>query len=128
MEEGLVLTPVTVIRPGDFLKRDKGLHDHVGVAWFDGRVLHNSPFRGEHLSSIEEFAAGRPVRVRPTAAVRREHVLANGMKVLRAPRGYHLWRNNCEHTAHYVVHGRPSSPQLWVWTLVAVAGAFVVLR
>ncbi len=60
MEEGLMPTPVTVIRPGDFLKCDKGLQDRVGVAWFDGRVLHNSFFRGEHLPSIEEFAPGRP--------------------------------------------------------------------
>lgn len=120
--------PTAVIRPGDILKRDKGLHEHVGVAWVDGRVLHNSPFRGEHLSTIDEFAAGRAVRIQPTPADCLGRVLANGARVLKAPHRYHLLRNNCEHTAHYVVHGRASSPQLLTWTLVALVGAFVVLR
>ncbi len=117
-----------IIRPGDILRRPKGLHEHVGVAWFDGRVLHNSPRRGEHLSSVDEFAAGRAVRVQPTPTHYRSRVLANGVAVLRAPRGYHLLRNNCEHTAHYVVHGRPTSPQLLAWTVIALFGAFVALR
>ena len=117
-----------IIRPGDILKRNKGLHEHVGVAWVDGRVLHNSPRLGEHLSSVDEFAAGRAIRVQPTPARYRDRVLAQGTAVLRAPRGYHLLRNNCEHTAHYVVHGRPTSPQLLAWTVIALFGAFVALR
>lgn len=77
--------PTMIIRLGDILKRDKGLHEQVEVARFGGRVPHNSPFRGEYLSSIDEFAAGRPGHGRPTPAARRECVLANGMKVLQAP-------------------------------------------
>ena len=120
--------PYVIIRPGDILKRNKGLHEHVGVAWFDGRVLHNSPRRGEHLSTMGEFAAGRAIRVQPTPAHYRNRVRANGGAVLRAPRRYNLLRNNCEHTAHYVVHGRPASPQLLAWTAVALFGALVALR
>ena len=120
--------PYVIIRPGDILKRDKGLHEHVGVAWFDGRVLHNSPRRGEHLSSLDEFAAGRVIRVQPTPARYRDRVRANGGAVLQAPRDYNLLRNNCEHTAHYVVHGRSKSPQLLAWTAVALFGALVALR
>lgn len=116
----------TVIRPGDVLVRDKGLHDHVGVAWFDGQVLHNSPARGEHLSSLEEFAAGREIRVQPTSAFDRSRALANGVAVLRAPRRYDVLRNNCEHTAHYIVRGRARSPQLMRWTLAGLFGALVV--
>lgn len=117
----------TVIRPGDILARDKGLHEHLGVAWFDGQVLHNSPVRGEHLSSLAEFAAGHEIRVQPTSACDRGRALANGAAVLRAPRRYHVLRNNCEHTAHYVVQGRARSPQLVRWTLVGLFGALVVL-
>lgn len=117
----------TVIRPGDILMREKGLHDHVGVAWFDGQVLHNSPARGEHLSSLQEFAAGHEIRVQPTSVYDRARALANGVAVLRAPRRYHVLRNNCEHTAHYIVQGRARSPQLMRWTLVGLLGAWVVL-
>ncbi len=115
-----------LVRPGDILARDKGLHEHLGVAWFDGRVLHNSPRYGEHLSSWEEFAAGKPVRVRPEVACDRGQLLANGQAVLQAPRGYHVLRNNCEHTAHYVVDGRARSPQLVRWALVGLLGALIV--
>ena len=82
---GLMSASYAIIRPGDILRRPKGLHEHVGVAWFDGRVLHNSPRRGEHLSSVDEFAAGRAVRVQPTPTHYRSRVLANGAAVLRAP-------------------------------------------
>lgn len=117
----------TIIRPGDILMRKKGWHDHVGVAWFDGQVLHNAPWRGEHLSTLREFAAGHRIRVRATEPKRQGQILANGRAVLSAPRGYHLLRNNCEHTAHYVTAGRPRSPQLLRWTLVGLFGALVAL-
>lgn len=125
-EVSLSMRAVTLVRPGDILARDKGLHEHLGIAWFDGRVLHNSPRYGEHLSSWEEFAAGKPVRVRTQGVCDRARLLANGRAVLQAPRGYHLLRNNCEHTAHYVVGGCARSPQLVRWALVALLGALVV--
>ncbi len=116
----------TLVCPGDILYRDKGVHEHLGVAWFDGQVLHNSPRYGEHLSSWEEFAAGKPVRVCASHGCDRARLLANAQAVLRAPRGYHLLRNNCEHTAHYIVGGRARSPQLARWTLVGLLSALVV--
>lgn len=115
-----------LVRPGDILARDKGLHEHVGVAWFDGRVLHNSPRHGEHLSSWEEFAAGKPVRVRAQGACDHGQLRTHGQAILQAPRGYHVLRNNCEHTAHYVVDGRAHSPQLVRWALIGLLGALVV--
>ncbi len=115
-------------RPGGILKRDRGLHEHVGVAWFGGRVWHDGPRHGERLSRIDEFAAGRPLCMPPTPADRRARVLANGVRVPGAPRRSHLGCDDGEPTAHFVVHGRASSPQLLTWTLVALVGAFVVLR
>ncbi len=38
-------------RPGDIVSRRKGLVMHRGVALGGGRVLHNTPFRGEHICS-----------------------------------------------------------------------------
>ena len=45
------------LRPGDIVSRPKGVVRHVGVVVEDG-VLHNVPGRGEHVSSLESFAAG----------------------------------------------------------------------
>ena len=49
--------------PGDIVSRRKGMVMHRGIALGDGRVLHNTPFRGEHISSEEEFSAGRRLYV-----------------------------------------------------------------
>ena len=55
-----------LVRPGDIFARNKDLYEHLGVAWFDGRVLYHSPRDGERLSGWEECAAGKPVRVPAT--------------------------------------------------------------
>ena len=46
-------------RPGDIVSRRKWLVMHKGIALGDGRVLHNTPFRGEHICSEAEVRAGK---------------------------------------------------------------------
>jgi hypothetical protein len=43
---------------GDIVSRRKGLVMHKGVSLGGGRILHNTPFRGEHVCTEEEFADG----------------------------------------------------------------------
>ncbi|MEM1229237.1 MAG: hypothetical protein AAGI15_01775 [Pseudomonadota bacterium] len=109
--------------PGDIVSRRKGLVMHRGLVLEDGRVLHNTPEHGEHVSSMAEFAAGQRVRVaRRDFATRRESlsVAARG----RRARRYHLLRNNCEHTIYRDARGRTRSPQLTGWALgLGLAGA-----
>ena len=45
-------------QPGDIVARRKWLVMHKGVVLGDGRILHNTPWRGEHVSSEREFRAG----------------------------------------------------------------------
>ena len=110
-------------QPGDIVARRKGLVMHKGLVLRDGRILHNTPRRGEHVSSWQEFSAGRRVAVsRPVRSV-----------VADPPnqrRGYHLLRNNCEHTVSRAMSGEAESPQLRSWAVgIGVATvAFAITR
>jgi len=114
------------LEPGDIVARRKGPVMHKGVVLADGRVLHNTPGRGEHVSTLAEFSAGRRVHL-----VRRACDDSRFRAYRAAPRAggrYNLFTNNCEHTATRVVHGREESPQLRGWLagigVAAVAFAF----
>ena len=104
-----------IFRTGDVIARRKGVVLHIGVVLAPGEVLHNTPERGEHVSSLDEFAAGRRVRlVRPACG--QSHARDSSARP-RAGRSYNLFTQNCEHTASRVVQGRAQSPQLRSWAV-----------
>lgn len=110
--------------PGDLLARRKGLVTHRGVALADGRVLHNMPGRGEHVSSAAEFSRGHRVRVTPQTYSQRRRTLRSAGTLARELQGgsrrhYSLFDNNCEHTMHRVADGEARSPQLRGWLVGA---------
>ncbi|MGI9327026.1 MAG: hypothetical protein ACR2PZ_17545 [Pseudomonadales bacterium] len=108
--------------PGDVVSRRKGPVMHRGVVLGDGRVLHNTPSRGEHISSMLEFSAGQKVRVQRRSRTERERALSHAERGRHQP--YHLLRNNCEHTVSRAHTGRSRSPQLAGWLLgLGLAGA-----
>lgn len=114
--------------PGDIVSRRKGFVMHKGVVLADGRILHNTPFHGEHVCSEEEFRAGKRLRVsRQSLATRRRILRAAGS---HESRGYNLLTNNCEHTVTRVAHGRAESPQLvsWVAGLAMASVTFALTR
>lgn len=115
---------------GDFLLRPKLLGvTHVGVWMGGGAVFHNAPDRGEHISSVAEFAKGEPVRIQPKNADPLT-VVGRVRAKLSRPREYDPISNNCEHSANEVVTGHPFSDQLRaVVAIVVVIGvAWVALR
>lgn len=111
--------------PGDVLSRRKGPVMHRGIVLEDGRVLHNTPGRGEHISSLREFSNGRKVKVERRSWDQRSEALARASRWRARP--YHLLRNNCEHTVSRAGTGRSASPQLRGWALgLGLAGAALV--
>ncbi len=113
---------------GDVLSRRKGLVMHRGIALGDGRVLHNTPGRGEHISTESDFANGHRVRVESASYTARQRALAHAAELEREGRGrsYHLFGNNCEHTVNRATSGDARSPQLRGW-LAGVGLAAVAL-
>jgi hypothetical protein len=119
---------MSVLMPGDVVARRKGLVMHKGVVLADGRILHNTPGRGEHVSTLDEFAAGRSVHL-----VRRTSDRSRARAYRAQPRAesrYNLFTNNCEHTASRVAHGREESPQLrgWIAGVGVAALTFALTR
>ena len=116
------------LMPGDVVARRKGPVMHKGVVMPGGRILHNTPGRGEHLSTLAEFAAGKRVHL-----VRRACGTSRARAYEAAPRrdrGYNLFTYNCEHTASRVAHGREESPQLrgWIAGIGVAALTFALTR
>jgi hypothetical protein len=103
---------MSTLHIGDFLLRPKLLGiSHVGIWMGGGAVFHNAPDRGEHISSVADFAKGEKVTVEPTLADP-AIVVARVRSKLFAPRVYDILSNNCEHSATHVVTGRAFSRQM----------------
>ena len=114
--------------PGDVVSRRKGFVMHQGLVLADGRILHNSPFRGEHVVSESEFRAGKRLHVSRTADPRLRRAAAAALPDTR--RGYNVLTNNCEHTVSRVTRGRAESPQLrsWIAGIGIATVAFALTR
>lgn len=108
--------------PGDIVSRRKGFVMHRGIALGDGRVLHNTPFKGEHISSEEEFSAGQRLYVTRMERAARQRALLHA-ETDAGGRRYSLLGNNCEHTVSRAIGAEPESPQLREWVVGLVAGA-----
>jgi hypothetical protein len=98
---------------GDFLFSSKayGAVNHVGVLVGPDIVLQNTPGKGEHVCTMDDFSGGGPVRVCPSGA---DHmgVLERTRRILAYPRKYNALLRNCEHTAYEAAHGSARSPQI----------------
>lgn len=108
-------------KPGDILSRRKGLIMHKGILMDDGSVYHNTPRRGEHVSSFTEFSKNRNVYAEPTDEYTREEALWGAKLYPR--RRYNPFTNNCEHTVSRATTGSQRSPQL---TSIALSSGIAV--
>jgi hypothetical protein len=118
----------TTIRPGDLLLRPKalGFVNHVGVAVAPNLVLQNTPEKGEHLATLQEFSAGKPVNVLRTGAYP-AMVAARAQSALANPQRYHVFLYNCEHTASKIIQGIARSPQLAFFAVMTVVVLLVLI-
>ena len=115
------MNSMTMIRIGDVLTRPKalGFVTHTGVAIAPGWVLHNTPEKGEHATTVHDFSAGQVVAVHRTG-LNPSVVIARARSVLGNPRDYHPIGNNCEHTVTKVIHGISKSPQVIFFAIIAL--------
>jgi hypothetical protein len=124
---------IPAIGIGDLLSRPKFLGvvavEHFGVAVAPNTVLHNTPEKGEHLSTVEEFSAGQPITVRHTG-VDPSTVMARSRQILANPKKYHAVARNCQHTVSEILKGIATSPVVVTLFIVAMVGVllFFLLR
>lgn len=106
---------------GDVLSRPKGLLIHKSVYLGGGKVFHNTPKKGEHISDINDFSKGRPITVEKTQLSGSHLALRRVAISLKAKRKYYATSNNCEHSVTRVIHGKAESSQLKIFGLLATA-------
>lgn len=103
---------------GDILTRPKFPFTHKGVYLGNGRVFHNTPDCGEHVTDIVGFASGQAVSAQPTPEQEKSDISKRVKEALRHPKPYRI-NNNCEHTVTRATEGRSYSTQLTI-TLVVI--------
>lgn len=106
---------------GDLLIRPKffNLVPHEGVFVGRNTVFHNTPVRGEHLSTLEDFAAGQEITAHPTGA-NQNQVLSRLRQALASPKRYNPFSRNCQHSASAVIKGAALSPLAIIVGIVIV--------
>ncbi|MGF1688724.1 hypothetical protein L4C36_18900 [Photobacterium japonica] len=111
-----------------YRKKASGMVAHAGLLleFTCGRqaILHNTPERGAHLSSFEQFAENQKVNVTKEYVSELDTMKQRIINVLSNPKDYCIF-DNCEHLASKVITGVPSSPQLVATTSGAVIGGTI---
>lgn len=105
--------------PGTHLVTLRRGYAHHGIYAGDGRVVHygglsRSLRRGPvEEVSLERFAAGRSVLIKPAAGARHSgaDVVARARSRLGEDR-YRIASNNCEHFCEWCIYGEPRSEQV----------------
>jgi hypothetical protein len=122
---------ILVLQRGDhLLAGEPGRIHHDGIYLGDGQVIHlvGPPGRGKEaatvrIDTLEVFAGGRRVTVRPYAPNHSpEEIIARAMSKL-GQGGYDVISNNCQHYARWCATGDHVSEQ--VSSVTATAGTMV---
>jgi hypothetical protein len=101
---------------------------HTGIQLADGRVAHNVPGRDEHISTFEEFAAGRPCRI--DYELTPLEIMPTWQRIGQAlvkPQQYAPGVNNCEVFVNRMLGRAPESPQLQGLALLAALALLIEL-
>lgn len=103
---------IYVMRP---LINMEGAYEHHGIDCGDGTVIHYYKGGEEAViarTSLETFARGNPVFVKPYAVSYVPEVVVARAESRLGERQYQLLTNNCEHFANWCKTGRSESRQL----------------
>lgn len=99
---------------GDLLYRSKSLVEHVGIVMENGLVLHNTPNVGPALTSYEDYADGKPVKVVSSNLTpqQKQSLVVRALQTVNEAREYKLISFNCEQMATKVLYGVANSEQM----------------
>lgn len=105
-----------------------GFGEHWGVLLPNGIVAHSTDNKGPHYVTLQEFKAGKNIRmVRQVPPSEHNLTAWRIQQAISNPNGYHLIKNNCEIFANRVTGHPPESPQIKGWGFVFAIIGFAVL-
>lgn len=108
------ITDPSQIQAGDIVMRPKKawVGSHYGTALPNGLIAHTIPGKGKHVSTVNEFSGGKPIKIkRPERTpADLERVMKRAVADIGKP--YVPAIANCEHDVTTVHSGRAYSPML----------------
>ena len=107
---------------GDLLYCRNGIVEHVGVYFGNGNVLNNQASSGVTITSIEQFAGGKEIKVISTNSANQPLLAKRLSEIFESDTKYHLITNNCEHLANFIVNGQKFSPQIQATVIGTIIG------
>mgnify|MGYP000396837174 CR=1 FL=1 len=98
-----------------------GVGEHWGVQLADGHVAHCSPTDGVCITSIEDFAQGKTVKILREVPAHLHYQVAQRLHLIfLQPRPYDLVSWNCETFANWLTGEKAESQQVNAWYLLAL--------
>ncbi|RXJ70668.1 hypothetical protein CS022_22650 [Veronia nyctiphanis] len=112
---------------GDILYRSKSIVQHVGVVVGPNQVIHNTPSNGVSITSYDEYAAGKEVKVKSEnlSVEQQDALIEKALEIVNSAKSYNLVAFNCEQLATLITEGRPRSEQVAGAVVGAGAGYLV---
>lgn len=109
----------SLLIPGAILTRAKagGLIEHEGLYLGSGQVFHNTPERGDHISTLAEFARNQSIRIRRTDGRLVPPALIRARQLAWMNRRYDVATYNCQHSVRKALGCTVESPQAQGWTI-----------
>lgn len=87
-------------------------------------VFHNTPERGEHLTTLEDALRGLDASQHAIPENVQAAAYQRLMAAIRNPRPYDAFLNNCQHTVNRIVYGKAESRTLQGIVTIGVVSAF----
>lgn len=118
------------LNPTMVISRQKlnGLGEHLGVQLPDGQVAHYTAERNLCITSIEEFAQNKDVKVVRVIPTHTNNEVFQRLDQIRYnPRPYHITDWNCEIFANWLTGEKPVSKQVAGWGLLGLIAGVAIL-
>lgn len=113
---------------GDLLYRKKMVVEHAGVYLGNNSVLHNSPSNAIEITSLENYAQGKGIKVVSAKDRNAELIKGRAREAIKECTQYNLATNNCEHLVNFCTAGKKYSPQLRVGMVAGTIAAALSLK
>jgi hypothetical protein len=128
MNENMFTERVLVSVTKVYRKKMSGIVAHAGLelnfSMGEQLVLHTSPDKNTHLSTVEEFSAGEKL-VKKSSINATQAIVDRINSRLSANFKYSVF-NNCEHLTSEVLTGKPTSAQLKASLTVSLIGTALI--
>lgn len=112
---------------GDILYRSKGIVEHAGAYFGNGKVIHNSPEGNVQLSSVAQYSAGKNIKVISSelSTEQTQQFQQRAKEKLNQTKSYNPVTFNCEQLVSQILKGTSSSPQIKGAAIGGIAGTLI---